>query len=166
MGVSLVSAIRDAELDEIAELEALQLRSALIWEEYREQLWAHPEAVAIPEDAVHERRVRVAVGPSGTLGFSVVLPLRAGTCELDGLFVDPKVMRRGVGRDLLTDVIDRAQLLDAATIELAANPRAAAFYLACGFVSVGRIGTAFGEAVRMRLPLTQLPFPIHSSPPS
>src|SRR5262249_4514396 len=39
--------IRFAHSDERAELEALQRRTSLVWEEYREQLLVHPDAIEL-----------------------------------------------------------------------------------------------------------------------
>jgi hypothetical protein len=80
--------IRDARPEERAALEALQRRSSDVWEEYRAQLAAHPDAIELAAQAIAERRVTVAVGAGGELlGFSVLDPVRDGACELDGLFV-------------------------------------------------------------------------------
>src|SRR4051794_1393703 len=94
--------IRSARIEEAADLEALQRRASDVWAEYREQLAAHPEAIEVPIDAIHDGRVRVAVDASDRpLGFSVVLAPAAGACELDGLFVEPQRMGSGVGRRLV-----------------------------------------------------------------
>ena len=45
---TLVEFIRDAILDEIPALEELQRRASTAWEQYRDQLAAHPDAMAIP----------------------------------------------------------------------------------------------------------------------
>ena len=42
-------------------------------------------------------------------GFSVVTPVRGTSCELDGLFVEPDLMRQGIGRALIDDVVERLQ---------------------------------------------------------
>lgn len=91
-------AIRDARPDEASALEALQRRSSDVWEEYRAQLAANPDAIEPPHQAIADGRVRVAVDAGGRrLGFSVVLPVEDGRCELDDLFVEPDSMRLGVG---------------------------------------------------------------------
>ena len=41
--------IRDAESGEASALEALQRRSSDVWEEFREQLAAHPDAIEFPQ---------------------------------------------------------------------------------------------------------------------
>jgi len=143
--------IRDATLDEAAELEQLQRRASTVWEDYREQLVAHPEAIEVAPDAIRDGLVRVAVDANGArLGFSVALAIVGDACELDGLFVEPTAWHRGVGRALVEDVVERARALAAARLEVIANPRAVGFYERLGFVEGETATTQFGPAPRMR----------------
>lgn len=152
--VAVVDAIRDARPDEALALAALQRRSADVWEEYRAQLAANPDAIEPPHRAIADGRVRVAADASGRLlGFSVVLPIRDGRCELDDLFVEPEWMRRGVGRLLVADLTARAATLGASHVDVIANPNALAFYERLGFETTGQASTRFGEAPRMSLEL-------------
>ncbi len=143
--------IRDARPEEVEELEALQRRASLVWEDYRAQLLAHPEAIELPPEQVAVGLVRVAVAADGArLGFSVVLPAAGGGCELDGLFVEPASWRRRVGRALVEDAAARARAAGARRLEVIANPRAVAFYEAVGFAAGEAATTRFGPAPRMR----------------
>jgi len=145
--------IRDAAPTEASELQALQRRSSDIWEEYREQLAAHPDAIELPQAFIDNGWVRVAVDAVGTpIGFSVVLPSHGGTHELDGLFVEPAQMRRGVGRALIEDAAARARSRGAVAIEVTAGP-AQPFYERLGFTTIGRVRTRFAPATRMRCDL-------------
>ena len=93
--------IRGATAAERAALEALQRRSSDAWEAYREQLAAHPDAIALPRAFIDDGRVRVAVAGDDTpIGFSVVIPARSAMHELDGLFVEPSHMLRGISDTL------------------------------------------------------------------
>ena len=169
---SPVASIRDARPDEARALEALQRRSSNVWEEYRAQLAAHPDAIAAPHRAIAERRVRVAIDASGhPLGFSVVLPVEDGRCELDDLFVEPDRMRRGVGRMLVQDVARRAAASGASRVDVVANPNALGFYSRLGFEVTGEASTRFGSAPRMTLDLSdalprwdRIPTRVTSSP--
>ena len=150
----MVESIRDARPDEALSLEALQRRSSDVWEEYRAQLAANPDAIEPPQRAIADGRVRVAVDALGRLlGFSVVLPIRGGRCELDDLFVEPDSMGRGVGRLLVADVATRAAAAGASHVDVIANPNALGFYERLGFEITGRASTRFGDAPRMSLEL-------------
>jgi ribosomal protein S18 acetylase RimI-like enzyme len=156
--VAVVALIRDARPDEASALEALQRRSSDVWDEYRAQLAANPDAIEPPHEAIADGRVRVAVDAVGRrLGFSVVLPVRDGRCELDDLFVEPDSMRLGVGRLLVDDVATRAAASGASHVDVIANPNALGFYERVGFEMTGQASTRFGSAPRMSLELTPEP---------
>jgi GNAT superfamily N-acetyltransferase len=78
-----------------------------------------------------------------------VIPTDGPAHELDGLFVEPGNMRRGVGRALVEDAAARASASGAAYLEVTAGP-AQGFYERVGFNLVGAARTRFGPAVRMR----------------
>ncbi len=142
--------IRDAKATEASELEALQRRSSDVWEEYREQLAAHPDAIELPQAFIDNGWVRVAVGDGETpIGFSVVMPGPGSAHELDGLFVEPGRMYAGVGRALVDDAAERASAAGATALEVTAGP-AQGFYEKVGFHLVGDAETRFGPAVRLR----------------
>jgi GNAT superfamily N-acetyltransferase len=142
--------IRNATAEERASLEVLQRRSSDVWEEYREQLAAHPDAIELAQSYIGNGWVRVAVGDQDTpIGFSVVIPGPGLSHELDGLFVEPVHMGRGVGRALVEDAAARASGSGAARLEVTAGP-AQGFYERLGFRRVGAARTRFGPAMRMR----------------
>jgi hypothetical protein len=70
--MSIVALIRDARADEALALEALQRRASDVWQEYRAQLAAHPDAITPPHQAMAEGRVRVAVDPAGASYLDVI----------------------------------------------------------------------------------------------
>ena len=153
--VAVVESIRDARPDEASALETLQRRSSDVWEEYRAQLEANPDAIQPPHQAIADGRVRVAVDAFGRRhGFSVVLPIRGGRCELDDLFVEPDSMGLGVGRLLVDDVSTRAAAAGASHVDVIANPNALGFYERLDFEITGQASTRFGDAPRMSLELS------------
>lgn len=142
--------LRGAVCGERAELEALQRRSSEIWEQYREQLAAHPEAIEMPEAFIDNGWVRVAVTEADVIvGFSVVISRSAEAHELDGLFVEPGHMYLGIGRMLVDDACRRARAAGARVLDVIAGP-AQGFYEKVGFVAADAAETRFGPAVRMR----------------
>lgn len=142
--------IRQATATEAPALEALQRRSSDVWEEYRDQLAANPDAIELPETFVDNGWVQVAADDDGTpIGFSVVIPTDDRVHEVDGLFVEPDQMLCGVGRALIENVAARASREGARCLEVTAGP-AQGFYEKMGFQLVGTTQTRFGPAVRMR----------------
>jgi GNAT superfamily N-acetyltransferase len=146
-------AIRDAMAGEAAALETLQRRSSDVWEQYRAALAAHPDAIELPETWIDRGWVRVAVDATGApVGFAVVIPGDGEAHELDGLFVDPDHMHRGVGTALVADAAQRASRRGARYLEVTAGP-AQGFYERAGFSVFDTAQTRFGPAVRMRCEL-------------
>ena len=142
--------IRNAQQTEAPLLEALQRRSSDVWEQYREQLAAHPDAIELPQAFVDNNWVRVAADVEGTpIGFSVVIPTDGLVHELDGLFVEPRYMSSGVGRALIEDAAARASAQGAEALEVTVGP-AQGFYERVGFTVIGAAQTRFGPAIRMR----------------
>lgn len=142
--------IRSATVAEAARLEALQRRSSDIWEQYREQLAAHPEAIELPPRYIRNGWVHVAVGDDDVpVGFSVVVPTDDQCDELDELFVEPEHLHRGIGRALIDDAVKRASARGSRCLEVTAGP-AQGFYERTGFNVIGETQTWFGPAVRMR----------------
>ena len=100
MGNPLHSLIRLALAPERAALETLQRRASLSNPGDREDLLAHPDAIELPPERIADGRVFVADLNDARAGFAVVLPRPDGGAELDGLFVDPALWRKGIGRSL------------------------------------------------------------------
>jgi ribosomal protein S18 acetylase RimI-like enzyme len=141
-------------MDEIEVLVELQRRSSLDSELYREQLLTHPDSIELPEAFVENGCVRVAAGSDDVpVGFATVVPGPDHAGELDGLFVEPAQMRRGIGRMLIEDAVARARAAGLTRIDVTANPAALEFYRALGFVTDGVAPTRFGPATHMHLDL-------------
>ncbi len=142
-------AIRHAEAADLDSLRSLYRRSSLSNDGDRPILLAHPDALELSGDGVAERRTRVATDVEGRIvGFVTVAP-GPGFVELEDLFVDPDVMRRGIGAALVDDVMARARQADIGRVEVTANPHALAFYRHAGFVYDRDVETRFGTAPRM-----------------
>ncbi len=131
-------------------LEELQRRASLVYEEDREALLAHPDAIELPLEQITTGRTVVAESGGELLGFSVVLRRDDGDAELDGLFVEPGQWRHGIGRALVVEAERIATHDGSAALWVTANTRALDFYGACGFVIVGEVATRFRPAPRMR----------------
>jgi GNAT superfamily N-acetyltransferase len=137
------STIRIAGPDEHEALEELQRRASLANEHDRPHLETHPDAIHLPPAQLTNGQVLVAELDGRIAGFAAVV---GG--ELDGLFVEPDLWRRGVGAalvDAATHVARRKGL----ALTVIANPHALDFYRRCGFSEEGVAETRFGPGIRM-----------------
>ena len=135
--------LRLARAEERELLEDLQRRASLALPPYREQIEANSDAIHLPAAQIANGQVTVAELDGEVVGFAAVV---GG--ELDGLFVEPALWRRGVGRALVDDATHQARRKGLALTVIAA-PTARGFYESCGFVVEGEAETRFGPALRM-----------------
>jgi GNAT superfamily N-acetyltransferase len=142
--------IRPALLTEHRVLEDLQRRSALSNDGDREALLANPDAVELPVGQIAAGRVFVAEYGDAVAGFATVLRREDGDAELDGLFVEPGLWRRGVGRLLVERCAAVAREEGAAALHVVGNPHAGEFYMASGFEITGSQETRFGAGLLMQ----------------
>ena len=140
--------LRLARIEELGELEDLQRRASLALDEYRDALLAHPDAIALPAEQIDRGEVVVAEIDGRLTGFAVVLD-HDGMAELDGLFVEPELWRRGIGLALVEDAVHHARSRGLSLMTVVANPGAREFYERCGFTIEGTAETRFGPALRM-----------------
>jgi N-acetylglutamate synthase-like GNAT family acetyltransferase len=139
--------IRPAEPLEHEALEELQQRASLALPEYREQLEAHPDAIHLPAEQVALGQVHVAEENGEILGFAALV-MDERSAELDGLFVEPELWGRGIGRALVDHSAHLARR-KGLTLSVIAGPSARGFYEKCGFAVEGEAETRFGPALSM-----------------
>jgi GNAT superfamily N-acetyltransferase len=145
--------IRPAILAERQTLEALQLRASMGNEGDRDALLRHPDAIDLPVEQIMAGGVFVLEQDGAIVGFSAILSREDGDTELDALFVEPGIQRRGVGKKLVEHCAGIARSRGSTTLHVIGNRHAEPFYLACGFQIIGSFDTRFGPGLLMRLPL-------------
>lgn len=140
--------LRPALPEERLRLEELQRRASLALEEYRDQLEANPDAIALPAEQIEREQVLVAEIGGRVAGFAVIL-VADGKAELDGLFVEPELWRRGIGAALVEAATLEARRKGLSLLTVVASPSAKEFYERCGFTAEGETETRFGPALKM-----------------
>ena len=142
--------IRWAEVSERDELKDLQRRASLGNAGDREALLAHPDAIDVPIAQIASGGVVVAECGGGIAGFAAIELRADGDGELDALFVEPDMQRRGIGRALVEHCVAMARARGSAGLYVVGNPHAAEFYARTGFEVVGVAETRFGPAAVLR----------------
>ena len=141
--------IRAALPAERSSLEALQWRASLANPGDRDSLLANPDAIVLPSEQIADGDVFVAQQEDAILGFAAVLTRPDGDAELDALFVEPALWKRGVGRLLVDHCAGVARGRASRILHVVGNPHAEAFYAACGFRTTGTVETRFGAGLAM-----------------
>jgi len=142
--------IRSALHAERSSLEALQWRASLANAGDRDALLANPDAIVLPVEHIADGHVFVAECDDVIVGFAAVLPRPDGNAELDALFVDPSLWKRGVGRLLVEHCAGVARGRASRVLHVVGNPHAEGFYVACGFRTTGAFETRFGAGLAMQ----------------
>src|SRR5215813_7217617 len=124
--------IRPAVTSEQKELEELQLRASLTNAGDRDALLAHPDAIELPLAQISAGGVFVAEWNGTIVGFAAVEPRADGESELDALFVDPNMRRRGIAKSLVAHCAEVARTQESAFLYVVGNSHAKEFYAACG----------------------------------
>src|SRR6476660_4305675 len=119
--------IRPALQTERSSLEALQWRASLANPGDRDSLLANPDAIALPDEQIADGHVLVAQLDGVIVGFAAVLPRPDGNAELDALFVEPSLWKRGVGRLLVDQCADLARRRASRILHVVGNPHAEGF---------------------------------------
>lgn len=144
--------VRRAVEGDFAALQDVFRRASWSNKHDRPLLAAHPEFLELSPVAVSEGRTHVATLGGSVVGFTSVID-HGDVVELEDLFVEPDVMRRGVGRALIDDVVARARAGGAQRLEVDGNDHALDFYASVGFVARERVALDHGSATRMTMPL-------------
>src|SRR5215470_9288621 len=116
--------IRLARPDERTTLESLQWRASLNNPGDRDALLANPDAIALPIEQIANGYVFVAESDGVVAGFAAVVPRPDGGAELDALFVEPHLWKRGIGRRLVDHIADVARERAASFVHVIGNPHA------------------------------------------
>ena len=126
--------IRDAYSDEAGQLSALALRSKAHWGYSADFMEACREELSYSAGTLgsDSHTFRVAEASGAICGFYALEWLGDRQCELEALFVEPRMIRRGVGRTLLEHAIAAARALGMRCMVVQGDPNARAFYVATG----------------------------------
>ena len=141
---------RPAVPSEQEELEQLQRRASLGNAGDRDALLANPDAIGLGVDQIVRGRVFVSECEGEIVGFAAVEPRADGDSELDAMFVEPRMQRRGIGRTLVEYCAGVARKQGSRYLHVVGNPHAENFYAATGFEVIGVTQTRFGPGLLMR----------------
>ena len=145
-----MAVIRLGALADLPAATSVYRRASLSNAGDRDNLLAHPEYLILGPEGLAEGRTYVAEADGSVVGFATWA--RAdGVTELEDLFVDPGWRRCGFATALVSRIVDVLRAQGVRCLEVTANPHAAGFYDAAGFIDCGTAETDFGPAPRKRL---------------
>jgi N-acetylglutamate synthase-like GNAT family acetyltransferase len=128
--------IRRALTEDAANLTAIAHGAKRYWgypehwiEHWKDQLTITPDFVSVNQVFLAEHEGQV-------LGF-YALTFNNDKAELDHLWVDPKYIGTGVGKNLFLHAMQNASMRRVGTVEICADPNAEGFYQKMGAFRIG-----------------------------
>jgi GNAT superfamily N-acetyltransferase len=128
--------IRTPTIEELASLSELCLRSKAVWGYNEEFLEACRGELSFDQRDLHLTPIAVAEHGGKLVGVAQVKVI-GNQADLLKLFVEPSVLRRGVGRTLLAWATNVAREKGATRLVIDSDPGAAPFYRRMGAYDVG-----------------------------
>ena len=123
--------LRRGTPDDVPGLDAIALAAKAHWGYSREQMATWQEDLRVRPESLKTAPVCLAEENGQTLGF-VQIGTNSQPWELDGLWVHPRHMRKGIGKALVQWAAQYAIENGQRELAIDADPNAANFYLACG----------------------------------
>lgn len=131
--------VRPASPDDVSRLRAVAEASKGHWGYDMERVRAWAAALEF------FREIWVAEVDGEIVAWSALRPNGDGSWELDDLWVEPAVIRRGIGSTLFRHAADRARAAGAQTLRWEADPNAVPFYEHMGAETVGTVTSEWGR---------------------
>ena len=148
-------ALRPARPEEGAVLTELCLRSKAVWGYDDAFMSACRKELTLTPASIRASQVQVAE-LDGRLAGMAEVKSGGGTVQLEKLFVEPAMLRKGTGRKLLDWAKATARAAGATALVIEADPDAAEFYRRMGAIDDGVVpsGSIPGRLIsRLNLPL-------------
>jgi len=127
--------IRPARVDEAQALSDLALRSKASWGYSVDSMKSFEAELTLTALDLAEVLVVEMEGTPG--GFYSLQPVSETRAELGHLFVEPSLQRRGLGRLMIADALQRARAAGFQWLAIQGDPNAAQFYEQVGATRVG-----------------------------
>jgi len=132
--------IRQASPDEAAKLTEIAHDAKRYWG-YPEHWIRHWQAdLTISPEFIANNDVYVAEQEGELLGFYALIA-RENKAELDHMWVAPKHIGSGVGKELFINAMQRAAGQNVSEVQISSDPHAAGFYQKMGATRVGEVAS-------------------------
>jgi N-acetylglutamate synthase-like GNAT family acetyltransferase len=133
--------IRRSSPEDAARLTQIALDAKRYWG-YPEHWIRHWEAdLTISSDFIRDNHVYVADDDGEIRGF-YALCVTGNKAELEHMWVTPKCIGTGVGKELFLDAMERAATLNVSEVGFTSDPNAAGFYRRMGAHEIGETESA------------------------
>jgi GNAT superfamily N-acetyltransferase len=139
-GVEMLLLVREARPDELPGLSDLCLRSKAVWGYDDAFLEACRRELTLQAEELDTTKVVVAEDSNGVAGMVQIKVVRK-QADLLKLFVEPHMLRKGIGRQLFDWAVEQARSMGAGRLLIESDPDAAPFYRRMGARDVGVVAS-------------------------
>ncbi len=129
--------VRPARPEEAEHLSSLAIRSKAYWGYDATFMAACSSELSLASDEVGLLHTHVLVVSEHIVGFFTLEAVDTQVVELGHLFVEPDLLGRGYGRELLEHAKAKASSLGYRNMLIQGDPNASAFYRSAGAIQVG-----------------------------
>jgi N-acetylglutamate synthase-like GNAT family acetyltransferase len=143
---ALVAQIRRARPEESAMLTELTVRSKAHWgyeDSFMERSRADLEFRA--SKFLPDFHVYILEADGEPLGYCSLIPVDSNTVELNDLFIEPRHIGKGYGKELWNYAVNLARTLGFSRLVLTADPNAEPFYARQGALRIGEKTSPVGS---------------------
>lgn len=154
--------IRPATADDAAALTEIAHAAKRHWGYPDAWMRQWRDALTVTPAYLRDHAVFIAAEGQDLRGF-YALSVDGDDAVLEHLWIDPRWMGRGIGRDLLRHAVRTARAAGAARLEIDSDPHAEAFYLRMGARRIGEV-PADVDGVRRVLPRLEVVLTADSGP--
>lgn len=123
-------------------LTEITKKSKAHWGYSDEQMEKWSQDLMISKDYIKKSEVYKLSLNDKIIAYYSYLNINENTVKLDNLFVVPEEMRKGYGKMLMNDCINKTKKEKTAKIILEADPNAEKFYEGFGFLKISQIETS------------------------
>ncbi|WP_332452689.1 GNAT family N-acetyltransferase [Chryseobacterium aquaticum] len=123
-------------------LTEITKKSKAHWGYSDEQMEKWSQDLMISKDYIKKSEVYKLSLNDKIIAYYSYLNINENTVKLDNLFVVPEEMRKGYGKTLMNDLINKTKKEKTAKIILEADPNAEKFYEGFGFLKISQIETS------------------------
>ena len=141
--------VRPARLSDHSDLEGIQVRTSLMWPDFRRRLMDDPSWLDRPLEAVRKGEALVLECGGEAIGFAALKRRTDGDQEISYLFICPGHWGAASNRVLIDALVERATREGAWSVWIETSREAAIFYESNGF----SVTTGSDGVVRMQRPI-------------
>lgn len=142
-----------ANTDDSEVLTNITKLSKAYWGYSSEQMKSWSDVLTITENYISENEVFSLIFDNKIIGYYSYFSEEINTVKLDNLIILPEYIRKGFGKILMNDLLNKIKTSGFKNIILEADPNAEKFYESFGFTKTGQIETTIKDRF---LPIMEL----------